>query len=249
MIKMLHRQRKSECHRIREMISPYLDDCVTPVERDAVKYHVEICEGCEWELRSLGITVQLLSRMPAPCAPRSFTLAEAPRRRISFAIPSMNRLRLATALAVVLLAVLLAGDFSGLFYADISGEPAEAAGDRVHTDIAEPENIAPALPGETPAPVAEDPAEEIAGMPEAEEPPPSPTQEDRRIAQQIEPGLEWELTAPLAAEVPEAVLPIREPYPWLLPLQIASAALVLVLGGANLLVWQRRRDLSLLGRG
>ncbi len=97
--------------------------------------------------------------------------------------------------------------------------------------------------------MAEDPAEEIAGMPEAEEPPPSPTQEDRRIAQQIEPGLEWELTAPLAAEVPEAVLPIREPYPWLLPLQIASAALVLVLGGANLLVWQRRRDLSLLGRG
>ena len=241
---MFGRRRKSECHRIREMFSPYLDDCVTSVERDAVKYHIEICEDCEWELRSLGATVQLLSRMPAASAPRSFTLAEAPPRRdwVSFALPHMNRLRLATALAVLLLAILLAGDFSGLFHGDISAQPAEAAGDRVPTEAADPENVAPAMPGETAALPEEDP---IGDLPEAWEPLPSPyPPDDKRIAQMVEPGLEWDLQAPLP-EVPEAIAPLRKPYPWLRPLQIASATLVLTLGGTNLLVWRRRRGLTL----
>lgn len=227
---MFGRRRKSECHRIREMFSPYLDDCVTSVERDAVKYHIEICEDCEWELRSLGTTVQLLSRMPAASAPRSFTLAEAPPRRdwVSFALPHMNRLRMATALAVVLLAILLAGDFSGLLHRDViivDQVPAEPAQEQVVAD-----EEMPALP-------AEHPLQEI---PEAKEP--------LAITELREPGDEIPDGFPdIAVVPPEAAPPMREPYPWLLPLQIASATLVLTLGGANLLVWRRRR--GLLARG
>ncbi|MBT9163365.1 MAG: hypothetical protein DDT24_00271 [Chloroflexi bacterium] len=128
----------------------------------------------------------------------------------------------------------------------------------VREGVADPEDIAlepPVDPLELPA---EDPPEEIVRIPsEAKEPiPPLHPAEDRRIARLLiepglEPGLEWELLPFPLAEIPEAVLPIREPYPWpwLRPLQIASAVLVLLLGGANVLVWQKRRGLSLLGRG
>jgi len=242
---MFGRRRKSECHRIGEMFSPYLDDCVTSVERDAVKYHIEICEDCEWELRSLETTVQLLSRMPVASAPRSFTLAEAPARRnwLPLASPGMNRLRLATALAVVLLAILLAGDFSGLFYV-------EATGDRVTAEVAQREDIAPALPGDAAVLPAEDPSkEEIVGMPDAAEPVATlHPWEQRAITQGMEPGEGTPSEAVQGIEVttPEARKPVREPHPWLLPSQIASAALVLILGGANLLVWRRKQGMSLL---
>jgi len=247
---MFGRRRKSECHRVREMFSPYLDDCVTSVERDTVKYHIEICEDCEWELRSLGTTVQLLSRMPVASAPRSFTLAEPLLRRdwIPFTLPSMNRLRLATALAVVLLAILLAGDFTGLFYRDVRGEVAEAAGDRVATQTGETERIALAPPGDAAVLPADDPSEEIVGMPEAKEPVvPLDHREQMAITRRTEPGEEILDTFPgIAVMLPEATLPLRKPYPWLLPSQIASATLVLILGGANLLVWRRKQGMSLL---
>ena len=234
---MFGRRRKRECHRIREMFSPYLDDCLTSLERDAVQFHIEICEDCEWELRSLGATVQLLRRMPAASAPRSFTLAEAPARRdgVPFALPGMKRLRLATTLAVVLLAILLAGDFSGLFHGDVILEPPPDV-----ADVAVFEEPIPEHPeGDIPGQLAEDPPDEIAdGPPEAREP------VDGRVTQKIEPDQVWDLHD-VPAEVPEAVEPLREPYPWVLPLQIAAAALLVILGVANLLVWQRKRGLTL----
>jgi len=234
---MFGRRRKRECHRIREMFSPYLDDCLTSLERDAVQFHIEICEDCEWELRSLGATVQLLRRMPAASAPRSFTLAEAPARRdgVPFALPGMKRLRLATTLAVVLLAILLAGDFSGLFHGDVIVEPPPEV-----ADVAVPEDTAPEhQEGDIPVQQAEDPPGEIADWPpEATEP------VDGRVTQRVEPGQEWDLPAE-HPELPEAVAPLRKPYPWLRPLQIASAALLVILGGAHLLVWQRKRGLTL----
>lgn len=223
---MFGRRRKSHCHRMQEMISPYLDDRVTSVERDAVKYHIEICEDCEWELRSMETTVQLLSRMPVVSAPRSFTLAEAPPRLDwgPFTLSSMNRLRMATVAAAISLAILLVGDFSGFLHRDviIGQVPAEPV---LGQEVADKE---------MPELVLEYPLQE---MPEAKKPQAitEPREREGEIPKDfpdIAPGL------------PEAVLPIREPYPWLRPLQIASAALLVILGGANLLVWQRKKSMA-----
>jgi hypothetical protein len=133
----------------------------------------------------------------------------------------MNRLRLATALAVALLVILLAGDFSGLLHRDVIVEPLPAE--------ERPEQIR--AQGELP----ELPAE--AEMPEAKEP--------AAITEPREPGEAIPDDFPdIPPRLPEAAPPRREPYPWLLPLQIGSAALVIMLGGANLLVWQRKKSMA-----
>jgi hypothetical protein len=160
----------------------------------------------------------------------------------------MNRLRVATAAAVLVLAVSLAGDFSGLLHRDsivAQDLPQQARPEEVVRDVEEPE-----LPAQEEAPVVAvgDPPRE---MPEAREPmPPEHPLEQRGITRQVEPGEEISVAAfpGIAVIPPEATPPLREPYPWLRPLQIASAALVLMLGGASLLVWQRKRGLSLLRR-
>jgi len=233
-MKIFGRHRKKECHRIQEMFSPYLDGRLTTLEQDAVQFHIEVCEGCAWELRSLGATVQVLNSMPAVSLLRSFTLAEAPPRRNwnLFDIPVMKRLRLATAFTVVLLAVLLAGDFTGLFYRDAIIEQPEV-------EVAVPADPVPECPeGDIPVQV-EDPPGYIADLPpEAREP------VDGEIMEMVEPGqVRDQQDVPL--EMPEATAPAREPYPWLRPLQLSIAALLVILGVANVLVWQRRRGFTL----
>ena len=64
----------------------------------------------------------MLNRMPVAILPRSFTLSEEPQRRFwdLFNTPNANWLRVATATAVVMLAFLLAGDFSGILRTDVA---------------------------------------------------------------------------------------------------------------------------------
>lgn len=248
---MFRRRRKSECHRIREIFAPYLDDRVTSVERDAVRYHIEICDDCQWELRSLAATVQLLSRVPVVAVSRSFTLAEAPPRQdwFPFAVPGMTRLRMATAAAVLVLAILLAGDFSGLLHTDVivAADPADPGQqEQVVRDVEEPELPAE---GEMPVLAVDDHRYE---KPVAEEPVyPDYPSDQVGITQWVDQEEEIGNDFPGFVDIPgmvDAIPPTRKPYPWLLPFQIAFAVLVLVLGGANLLVRQRKRGLPQLKR-
>jgi len=111
MVEWLKRLGKSEHERVSEMLSAYLDDELTPKERERVEAHLKECPACVAELRSLQQTVALLRELPPLRVPRSFTirpqtLAERPRS----ALRAYLRLRAATALVAALLALVLAGD-------------------------------------------------------------------------------------------------------------------------------------------
>ncbi len=59
------------------LLSAYLDNQVTPVERARVEEHLRACPTCQQELGTLRQTVTLLRAMPRVRVPRAFTLSEA----------------------------------------------------------------------------------------------------------------------------------------------------------------------------
>jgi len=81
--------------------------------------HIEGCDACRRELESLGATVNLLHRVPLVSPPRSFALAEVvpERRPVAF-----GALRVATAVAVLVLAFFFVGDALHLFGAGLIEE-------------------------------------------------------------------------------------------------------------------------------
>lgn len=146
--------RKRRCHKVRGMLSEYIDNRLDSEDRGVVERHLEICEACSNELESLQMTVQLLNQVPFVPAPRSFAVREVETGRVSIFEPqSLRWLRPATAFATVALIVLLMVDFLQLVPHDqimLSPTPqgeecmTEARGDELAEAISEP---APA-PGE-----------------------------------------------------------------------------------------------------
>ena len=113
-------KRKSECKKVQGMLSPYIDGWLTSLETERTESHIEGCEACRRELESLGATVNLIHRVPLVSLSRSFTIAElAPiyRGPAAFGV-----LRIATAVAVLVLAFLFLGDAAHLFEAGLIGE-------------------------------------------------------------------------------------------------------------------------------
>ena len=104
--------RKRRCHKVRGMLSEYIDSRLDSEDRGVVERHLEICEACSNELESLQMTVQLLNQVPFVPAPRSFAVREVETGRVSIFEPqSLRWLRPATAFATVALIVLLMVDF------------------------------------------------------------------------------------------------------------------------------------------
>ena len=98
--------RKSECQELRGMLSPYIDGELSSLEKTRVERHIEKCDACRRELESLRATVGLLRRVSQVAPPRSFTIAaRAPRRH-----PAWGAMRVATAVAVLVLAFVFIGD-------------------------------------------------------------------------------------------------------------------------------------------
>jgi len=62
---------------VRELLSPYLDNEVTPTERQLVEQTLQSSSELRADLESLRQTVALLKAMPAMSAPRPFTLTAA----------------------------------------------------------------------------------------------------------------------------------------------------------------------------
>lgn len=105
--------RKNEHQRIREMLSAYLDGALTPRDKARVERHLKECAACAEDLRTLRWTVGLMKEMPSVAVPRPFTVrAPVPRRRAEPSRPgwTFTFLRGATALAAVLLVLVLSGD-------------------------------------------------------------------------------------------------------------------------------------------
>lgn len=108
-------RRKTECQRVQELLSPYIDEQLGPSETATVEGHIEACGACREELKALRATTGLLQRVPMVPAPRSFALAAAPaagRRPVAW-----GALRLATAVAMLVLTVVFAGDMLHVYQA------------------------------------------------------------------------------------------------------------------------------------
>jgi len=240
---MFGRQR-SVCHRIKGQFSLYLDDRLNPIERDTVRYHTEVCDDCRRDLESLESTVRLLHRMPVAFSPRYFTLVEAPRRqaRIPFDIP---RLRMATATAVIVLAVMLAGDLTGFLHTEAGS--ATGIANNGELAIAAPPETGVITPAITPTDTTT--VEGILIEAPKADGPSSAIPESTGIASLQTPdgaGNEG-ASATDRNEAPQSMFaqPVQElthekAYPWLRPIEITFAALVFILGGLNLLVRRRK---------
>jgi anti-sigma factor RsiW len=101
---------QKEHHAVEGMLSAYLDGMLSSKEQAQVEHHLQRCPHCAQNLASLRHTVSLLQAMPAVPVPRAFTIrvpAEAQRMRPAW---GLGLLRAATALAAVMLIVVLAGD-------------------------------------------------------------------------------------------------------------------------------------------
>jgi len=103
--------------RTRRQLSPYLDGMLSAQESRRLEAHLAQCQACRDELEELRATVQAIAELPLVEAPRSFALTAAPRR-VEALRPAARRtefgLRLATAAAAFVLAVVAAGDLLGL---------------------------------------------------------------------------------------------------------------------------------------
>jgi len=107
---------KPLCRKVRGVLSEYIDNRLSTEDKNLVERHLETCEACSKELESLRMTVQLLHRVPEVSVPRSFTIAvPAPKREGVLGPSSLRWLRPATAVATIVLLVLLVGDFLNVF--------------------------------------------------------------------------------------------------------------------------------------
>jgi len=94
-------------------LSAFLDGRLTPKEHSRVERHLEECAVCRADLQALRQTVALLHAMPVMKLPRSFLISageairqrQVQRRRLAYAY-----LRAATAVATVLLVLVVSGD-------------------------------------------------------------------------------------------------------------------------------------------
>ena len=113
---MFRSRREPQCPKVQGMLSEYLDNRLVSEDKSLVEHHLESCEACSKELESLRMTVQLLHRVPEVSVPRSFTIAvPEPRQEGVLGPRSLRWLRPATAVAAIVLVVLLAGDFLNAF--------------------------------------------------------------------------------------------------------------------------------------
>jgi len=146
--------------RFRRDLSAYLDDMLSERARRRLETHLDSCQACRQELAELRSTVEALGSLPMAEVPRSFTLAAAPVAEVR-PRPAARRLefglRLATATAAFVLALVVVGDFAGL-----PGDGEEEEGEMpamLAPAAAETQRAMEAAPAETPAAMTAVPVE------------------------------------------------------------------------------------------
>ena len=63
-------RRKSECERLREMASLYLDGELSAEEHQQVEHHLEQCEMCVGFVSTLRETIDMLQKLPPQGIPQ-----------------------------------------------------------------------------------------------------------------------------------------------------------------------------------
>jgi anti-sigma factor RsiW len=115
MLDSLRNLGKSEHEWVEESLSPYIDGELSAKETARVERHLQECRACAENLATLRQTVTLLKELPTVSAPRSFAVRPAPvRPKVRAAAPGWGYglLKGATALAALLLVVLISGDLA-----------------------------------------------------------------------------------------------------------------------------------------
>lgn len=60
------------CDKIRELLSPYLDEMTNEKETHLVKAHLEVCSSCRSELEQIKIVCNMVHKLPVPKVPDNF---------------------------------------------------------------------------------------------------------------------------------------------------------------------------------
>ena len=218
--------RKSRCGKVKGLLSTYVDERLSPKEREQVESHLRECQECQGELDSLRATIGLLHRVPLVAIPRSFAVTEV--KSVPHTVV-FGALRTATAVVTLLLAFLFVGDMAHFF---IPGE-----GEIPH-QAAVPEVMV------TPSPSAGDAGKMAAtgaepGESFAVDETPSPG-----ISEQGAAPAESTVAAPPGETMPKEV---KQPR-WLRPLEFSLLGVVIILGAMTIGLWWRRRSLPQVGR-
>jgi hypothetical protein len=106
---------KPEHQWVEESLSAYMDGELSSAETARVERHLRECEACSENLATLRQTVALLKELPAKPAPRSFAVRPARVKARRAVVPpawGFGLLKGATALAALLLVVLIGGDLA-----------------------------------------------------------------------------------------------------------------------------------------
>ena len=115
MLDFLRNRGKSEHGWVEESLSAYIDRELSARDVARVEKHLQECQACGENLATLQRTVALLRELPAIPAPRSFAIRPAPvRRKARVVTPGWGYglLKGATALAALLLVLLIGGDLT-----------------------------------------------------------------------------------------------------------------------------------------
>jgi len=245
--------KRSEHEKVEELLSIYIDGQLSPGEATLVERHLRDCSACTRDLESLRQTVNLVRQLPVVSPPRSFTISHLVVAERPWAWGYVY-LKGATALAALLLIVLLAGDlgFQYLWAPRMAAPlpapmaleatieapkaeievPGETPVAREALDLMEAQKAE-----ETPSPLAEAtlPAEGLAALP----PSPEPTSTPEMVAA-AEPTLPAAIPEATAYSV-EREERVSAFLPTLRLLEGALFGLFLILGGTTaLLAWRRR---------
>jgi len=115
MLDFLRRGGKSEHEWVEESLSAYIDEELSAEEKARLERHLQECQACTESLSTLQKTVALVKELPAVPAPRSFAVRPSPvraRPRITAPGWGYGLLKGATALAALLLVLLVGGDLT-----------------------------------------------------------------------------------------------------------------------------------------
>jgi hypothetical protein len=208
---------KTEHRRIREMLSVYIDGELPSGDRARVKEHLAGCADCTWELETLRQTVDLVGQLPRVPVPRAFTIQETLRpKRIGLFQDrwAYTYLKGATALAAVLLILVLAGDALFRFQgATTSFAPAMAPAKELVAPTVVAMQEAPPAPLEAPI-LPEEALDEAEGAAYAEVTPlPPPGEETKTIMSMPTPTAPAARGDGLTTRVEATATPLAPPAP------------------------------------
>ena len=108
-------RKKTECQKISEKLSEYIDGRLEGKSLEHLEAHIDECKTCDGELAELRATVDLLKQTEQVDVPRSFAIDPVkvglPERTSEYGTRALRWLRPALAVSAILFVVMMFVDF------------------------------------------------------------------------------------------------------------------------------------------